>query len=151
MSSFVSVDRRAPLRAKTLQTFYFSRFIWFIYNVPIFVRVVAQELGVILPHSCLSFFNNATTNLKSFYTTLQWRHNELHGVSNDQPHNFLLNRLFRRRSKKTSKLRVTRLCVGNSPATGEFPTQMASNAENVSESIWWRHHEIGAEARTLEC
>ena len=22
--------------------------------------------------------------------------------------------------------------------TGEFPTQMASNAENVS--IWWRHH-----------
>ena len=23
--------------------------------------------------------------------------------------------------------------------TGEFPAQMASNAENVS--IWWRHHE----------
>ena len=30
------------------------------------------------------------------------------------------------------------LCVGNSPLTGEFPTQMASNTENVS--IWWRHH-----------
>ena len=29
------------------------------------------------------------------------------------------------------------LC-GNSPGTGEFPAQMASNAENVS--IWWRHH-----------
>ena len=28
--------------------------------------------------------------------------------------------------------------VGNSPVTGEFPAQMASNAENVS--IWWRHH-----------
>ena len=27
---------------------------------------------------------------------------------------------------------------GNSPVTGEFPAQMASNAENVS--IWWRHH-----------
>ena len=40
--------------------------------------------------------------------------------------------------KKTSKLRVTGLCVGNSPETGEFPAQMASNAENVS--IWWRHH-----------
>ena len=38
---------------------------------------------------------------------------------------------------KTSKLRVTGLCVGNSPMTGEFPAQMASNAENVS--IWWRH------------
>ena len=42
------------------------------------------------------------------------------------------------RSKKTSKLRITGLCVGNSPVTGEFPTQMSSNAENVS--IWWRHH-----------
>ena len=38
----------------------------------------------------------------------------------------------------TSKLRVTGLCVGNSPGTGEFPAQMASNAENVS--MWWRHH-----------
>ena len=32
---------------------------------------------------------------------------------------------------KTSKLRVTGLCAGNSPVTGEFPAQMASNAENV--------------------
>ena len=37
--------------------------------------------------------------------------------------------LFRRRSKKTPKLRITGLCVGNSPVTGEFPTQMGSNAE----------------------
>ena len=51
----------------------------------------------------------------------------------------LLNRLYRRRSKKTSKFRVTGLCAGNSPVTGEFPAQMASNAENVP--IWWRHHE----------
>ena len=34
--------------------------------------------------------------------------------------------------RKTSKLRVTGLCRGNSPGTGEFPAQMASNAENVS-------------------
>ena len=27
------------------------------------------------------------------------------------------------------KARVTGLCAGNSPGTGEFPTQMASNAE----------------------
>ena len=47
-----------------------------------------------------------------------------------------------RRSKKTSKLRVTGLCAGNSPVTGEFPAQRASNAENVS--IWWRHHENGS-------
>ena len=71
--------------------------------------------------------------------TLQWRHNGRDGVSNHQPHDCLLNRLFRRRSKKTSKLRVTGLCAGNSPGTSEFPTQMASNAENGS--IWWRHHD----------
>ena len=71
-------------------------------------------------------------------TPLQWRHNGHDGVSKHQPHNCLLNRLFRRRSKKTSKLRVTSLCEGNSPVTGEFPTRRVSNAENVS--IWWRHH-----------
>ena len=69
--------------------------------------------------------------------TLRWRHNEHEGVSNHQPHDCLLNRLSRRTSKKTSKLCVTGLCEGNSPGTGEFPAQMASNAENVS--IWWRH------------
>ena len=44
-------------------------------------------------------------------------------------------------SKKTSKLRVTGLCEGNSPETGEFPAQRASNAENVP--IWWRHQGVG--------
>ena len=41
--------------------------------------------------------------------------------------------------KKTLKLRVTGLCAGNSPVTGEFPAQMANNADNVS--IWWCHHD----------
>ena len=76
-----------------------------------------------------------------FEYALQWRHNGCDSVSNHQPHHCLLNRLFRRRSKKTSKLHVTGLCAGNSPGTGEFPAQMASNAENVS--IWWRHHGFG--------
>ena len=68
---------------------------------------------------------------------LRWRHNGHDSVSNHQHHHCLLNSLFGRRSKKTSKLRVTGLCAVNSPGTGEFPAQMASNAENVS--IWWRH------------
>ena len=42
------------------------------------------------------------------------------------------------RLKKTPLLLVTGLCEGNSPVTGEFPAQRASNAENVS--IWWHHH-----------
>ena len=77
----------------------------------------------------------------SSHSSLQWRHNEPNGTSNHHPHNCLHNRLFRRRSKKTSKPCVTGLCEGNSPVTGEFPAQMASNAENVS--IWWRHHDEG--------
>ena len=72
--------------------------------------------------------------------TLQWRHNGRHGVSNHQPYDCLLHHLFRRRSKKTSKFRITGLCAGNSPWTGEFPAQRASKAENVS--IWWRHHDM---------
>ena len=51
----------------------------------------------------------------------------------------LLNHLFRRRSKKTAKLRVTGLYEGNWPVTHLWiPAHRASNAENVS--IWWRHH-----------
>ena len=68
--------------------------------------------------------------------TLQWRHNEHDGVSNHQPHDCLLNRLFRRKLKKTPKLRVTGLCAWNSPVTGDFPAQMASNAENLMTSSW---------------
>ena len=70
--------------------------------------------------------------------SLQWRRNGHNGVSNHQHHDCFLNRLFRRRSKKTPKRRVTGIRAGNSPVTGEFPAQTASNAEIVS--IWWRHH-----------
>ena len=45
--------------------------------------------------------------IKISYSTLLWRHNGHDGISNHQPHDCLLNRLFRRGSKKTSKLRVT--------------------------------------------
>ena len=67
----------------------------------------------------------------SQFTPLQRRHNGRDSVSNRQSRDCFLNCLFRRRSKKTSKLSVTGLCAGNSPGTGEFPAQMASNAENV--------------------
>ena len=52
---------------------------------------------------------------------LRWRHNDHPAVSSHQPHGCLLNRLFRRRWKKTSKLRVTVLCAGNSPGPGNSP------------------------------
>ena len=98
-----------------------------------FLRLIT----VIFPLAIVRSVQNSMIPCK-MVISLRWRHNGRDSVSNHQPHDCLLNRLFRRRSKKTSKLRITGLCAGNSPGTGEFPAQMASYAENVS--IWWRHH-----------
>ena len=64
-------------------------------------------------------------------TTSQWRHNERDGVWNHWRFDCLLKCLFRGRSKKISKHRVTGLCEGNPSVTGGFPSQRVSNAENV--------------------
>ena len=87
------------------------------------------ELNDLLKHTDMHLF------------LLLWRHIGRDSVSNHQPYDCLLNGLFKLRSKKTWKLRVTGLGAGKSPETGEFPAQMASNAENVSS--WWRHHGSG--------
>ena len=89
---------------------------------------------------------------------LHWRHNDHDSVSNHQPHCCLLNRLFRRRSKKTSKFRVTGLCVGNSPGpvnsrtrgqlhgkcfhlmTSSWMIQMYMYQPNAPLGDWWRTH-----------
>ena len=57
----------------------------------------------------------------------------------NQAYHCLLDRLFRRRSKKTLKLRIAGLCQGNFTGDRWIPRQRGSNAENVS--IWWRHHD----------
>ena len=86
----------------------------------------------------VGMFHENHVNIR-FIFTLHWRHSERYGVSNHRRLQWANNCSFRRRSKKTSELRVTGLCAGNSPVTSEFPAQKASNVENVS--IWWRHHE----------
>ena len=91
-----------------------------------------RHLGGIVVETPIKFSEWPNNN------SLQWRHNGCDSVLKHQPDDCLLNRLFGHRSKKASKLRVTGLCEGNSPETGEFPAQRASNVENVS--IWWRHH-----------
>ena len=58
------------------------------------------------PHFLAIFLNNTV------------RDTERDGVSNHQPHDCLLNRLIRRRSKETPN---SGFCAGNSPVTGEFP------------------------------
>ena len=86
--------------------------------------------------------------------TVQWRYNGRDSISNHQPHHCLLSRLFRRKSKKTSKVRVTCICTGNSPVTGEFPAQIRVNSPHkwpVTRKMFpfddvimidpWRHHD----------
>ena len=80
---------------------------WYRYFIEMWVEIKnqTQPQGVECNNSC----------------SLHWRHNDHDSVSNHQPHDCLLNRLFRRRSKKTSKLRVTGLCAGNSPGPVNSP------------------------------
>ena len=95
---------------------------WFSFSV---AHAIWQQTIIIYIYATLKEFHK-----RSIYVTksLQWRNNVNHWR-----HDCLLNRLFRRRSKKTSKLRVTGLCAGNY----RWPVN-SPNAENVS--FWWRHH-----------
>ena len=76
--------------------------------------------------------------------TSRWRHNEHDGVSNHQPHDCLFKRLFRRISKKTSKLRVTGLCVRgihrwpvNSPHKGPVTRKMFPFDDVIMYKSYW--------------
>ena len=79
--------------------------------------------GLIKPLQLSRHERHVVPYLYHLIYTLRWRHNGRDSVSNHQPRDCLLNRLFRRRSKKRLKLRVTGHCAGNSPWTGEFPAQ----------------------------
>ena len=72
--------------------------------------------------------------------SLLWRHNGRGCVSNHQPYDCLLKRLFRRRSKKTSKIRVTGLCAGNSPGPVNSPHKWPVTRKMfplMTSSWWW--------------
>ena len=104
----------------------------FLLSPPVVIITIFRQYVLAPLTSCMQ------ESTLSGYSTLFWRHNEHDGVSNHQPHDCLLDRLFKPRLKKKSKPRVTGLCAGHPPVTGEFPAQRASDPENVS--IWWRHH-----------
>ena len=90
-------------------------------------RVIARKLWLILVDS--QQHEESADGVHTYWVhwrvecfdSLRWRHNDYAGVSNHQPHGCLLNRLFGRRSKKTSKLRVTGLCAANSPGPVNSP------------------------------
>ena len=102
-------------------------------------RVIAMQFANCIPRRRWNMRVQAGYRAVVWWCALlQLRHHERDGASNHRRLDCLLNSLFSRRSKKTSKLRVTGLCAGNSPVNGEFSAQRASNAENVS--IWLSYH-----------
>ena len=95
---------------------------------------------------------------------LQWRHNEGDGVSNRWCVDCLLSHLFRRRSKKTSKLRVSGICEGR-PLICNEPNQIwfaLGCSDNIRvcwrciNSLWpskstWRHRSKSTLAQVMDC
>ena len=79
------------------------------------IVVIATEVV----HKNIVIFQAIWSKAAANAVTLLWRHNGRDDVSNHQPHECLLNRSSRRRSKKSSKLRVTGPCAGKSPETGD--------------------------------
>ena len=88
---------------------------------------------------CCHDMGTFSASLDLWWGTVQWRHNGRNGVSNHQPHDCLLNRVFRRRSKKTPKFRFNGLCARNSPVTS---SSLPEIDRHVADDNWtyasWR-------------
>ena len=82
------------------------------------IKVSKLLVSYIYSVTCIS---DTLTLFIAVHFSLRWRQNGRDSVSNHQPGHCLLSLLFGRRSKKTSKLRVTGLCVGNSPGPVNSP------------------------------
>ena len=96
------------------------------------LKSISKEMWIAQDQSWSLEYMRTMTATSAFdkVASLRWRHNERDGVSNHQPHDCLLHRLFGPRSKKTSKLRVTGLFRGihrwlvNSPHKGPETRKM---------------------------
>ena len=114
------------------------------------VRFIYQYFSMLL---YLPQGNRTISNISA----LRWRHNERDGVSNHQRLDCLLSRLFRRRSKKTSKLRVTGLCEENSLGDQWIPRtngQWRRTWVHLMTSSWvkqsWRTCPISPQKKTQQ-
>ena len=70
--------------------------------------------------------------------TLQWRHNELYGVSNHRPRLFTQPFIEEQIKENIKTPRHAALC-GEFPGDRLIPCTKGQSRRNVS--IWWRHHE----------
>ena len=103
----------------------------YLYNVnphiPKTVFILRQDPEIELTLTSTSLANYQVSLQVTW--TLQWHH-ECDAISNHQPHDCLLNPLFRRRSKKTSKLCATNLCAGNSPLPSVWSCTVAYHEQH---------------------
>ena len=128
---------------KTMSLYYYCT----VFDLAKILMHLVERTGQLTPNiDCLS---HKQLEMYGFITVTLY--NERGGISIHWHLDCLLKRLFRCRSKKTSELCVDGLCAGNSPFTGEFPAQKASNREKVS--IWRCHHvmlsTVGTDALVL--
>ena len=72
--------------------------------------------------------------------TSQWRHNGCDSVSKSPASRLFTQPFIQTQIKENIKAPCHWPLCGEFTGTGEFPAQMASNAENVS--IWWRYHAV---------
>ena len=86
--------------------------VWIFYANQVSVKINDRDLNTVPLHERHGVWNHGP---------LDWCHNERDDIWNHRRLDYLLRRLFRCRSKKTSTLRVTGLCEGKS-------------------TIWWRLH-----------
>ena len=78
--------------------------------------------SLICHFKCCRIKNVSLVSTKLTGNALQWRHNERDGAWNHQRFDCMPSRLFRRRSMKTSKLRITGLYEGYPPVTSGSPS-----------------------------
>ena len=89
---------------------------------------------IVLAQPCLIYYDflSGTQTFGNLFRSQDLKHitvshNKCDGISNHWRLHCLHNCLFRRRSKKASKLHITGLCEGNSLVASAFTSQKASN------------------------
>ena len=113
---------------------------------PLRIRSYAQNAHIPAPVPNTTCLKNWIQCSSCLFLPLRWCHNGRDSVSNHQPHDCLLNRLFRRRSKKTSKLRVTGLLRGihrrpvNSPHKWPVTRKMFPLDDVIMPFLWIVKH-----------
>ena len=95
------------------------------------------------------FQNHTTFGCWEIHFPLQWRYNGHDDVSNQHclDCSLFTQTFVQAQIKENTKAMRHRTLWGEFTGSGEFPSQMDSNAENFS--IWWRHH--ANLVLTMEC